>query len=104
MGNSFEKFAGGGSNDYNNANSRRGWSRRRRRLIAASSSPSAVVAAAAAAAAPTENSLGCTGCSANSRRWLTHVSSTPNLGETTSANDALEPRSSSFSYAVNTSF
>ncbi|XP_060662661.1 inositol hexakisphosphate and diphosphoinositol-pentakisphosphate kinase isoform X1 [Drosophila nasuta] len=112
MGNSFDKFAGG--NNYNtNANTCRGWSRRRRRRLTAAATPSAVAAAAASSAAtslpssvlaPTDVALGCNANNNSRRCLLTHVSSTPNLGETTTSNDALEPRSSSFSYAGDTDF
>lgn len=161
MGNSFEKFASSAADgNYSNVNSRRGWSRRRRRMAAATTQHTATTAtagcsaagaAAGAAMSLSSDGLGAgSGTNGNTRRWLTHVSSTPNLGGAwvcvrvrmclfvcanqlsiefrcslslstwtlltltltlsllqfveTTVNDALEPRSSSFSYAVNNVF
>lgn len=96
MGNSFEKFAGSGAdagnnNSYNNnVNSRRGWSRRRRRMAAAAAAAGnttlttsagcdSAMAAGGGVGFAESDGLGA-GSNGNSRRWLTHVSSTPNLG------------------------
>ncbi|XP_041630960.2 inositol hexakisphosphate and diphosphoinositol-pentakisphosphate kinase isoform X5 [Drosophila kikkawai] len=123
MGNSFDKFSGGvggvaaggrgrgGSHNKSSSSSarRRGWSRRRCQPVAAeagvaaaaaSSSSGAVQSAGAAQSASELQSSASSG-----RRWLTHVNSTPNLGETeTDVSELLEPRSSSFSHPGDTDF
>nr|XP_017093064.2 inositol hexakisphosphate and diphosphoinositol-pentakisphosphate kinase isoform X4 [Drosophila bipectinata] len=106
MGNSFDKFGGGGGgHSYTSSSSssarRRGWSRRRRCPAtggaADAGSPTALSTAAAAAGAEAV-------AEEQGRRWLTHVNSTPNLGETDISELPLEPRSSSFSHPGDTDF
>ncbi|XP_030379206.1 inositol hexakisphosphate and diphosphoinositol-pentakisphosphate kinase isoform X2 [Scaptodrosophila lebanonensis] len=115
MGNSFDKFSVSGRDgrgvDYNTPC--RSWRNRRQRRRAtttangangATTKASATATSTLATAESTTESTGTLTLTAAERRCLTHVNSTPNLGETTDNELPLEPRSSSFSYGGDTDF